>query len=148
MPFRREPFTEDSFDSSQCIICQSHSDEALSEVTDRGRPTLLNFCRVHEWLILADILSDPAGQTVFIHSSCRKRFTRLTTADKSDDSAKYSQKKQLRSNDDTFNWKKSCFLCKDDVILSVISLEQDEQAHCSCILPLCNTVLNEQTVGP
>ena len=88
----------------------------MSAVTDRGRLTLLNFCRTCEWLILADILLNPAGAVVSIHSSCRKRFTRLTTSDICDtDTSDYSQTKQLHSADDMFNWKKSCFLCKDDV---------------------------------
>jgi len=116
MPFSCEPFTVDSFDSSKCIICQSHIDELLSVVTDRGRPTLLNFCRTREWSILADILSAQTGQTVLVHSSCRKRFTRLTTVDTYDtDSSEYSHTKQLRSKHESFNWKQSCFLCKEDV---------------------------------
>jgi len=66
MPFRREPFTDITFDSSKCVICQSDSDEALSAVTDRGRPTLLNFCRTRQWLVLADILLNPATAAVVI----------------------------------------------------------------------------------
>ena len=125
MPFRHEPFTDVTFDSSKCVICQSHSDEALSAVTDRGRPTLLNFCRTRQWLVLADILLNPATAAVFIHGSCRKHFTRLTTADSDkcdNNTSEFSPTKHLRSTDDSFDWKTCCFLCKEHVDFNLIAM--------------------------
>jgi len=55
---------------------------------------------------------------VVIRRSCRKCFTRLTTADSDkcdNDNSEFSLTKHLRSKDDSFDWKKSCFLCKEHV---------------------------------
>jgi len=138
MSFKREPFTKDTFDESKCIICQSDSTEVLSKVTDRGQPALLNYCKVREWPVLSEIMSSAVGLTVFIHSSCRKRFTRLTTSEKADsDSADDKPHKQLRSADAIFEWKTSCFLCKEEV-----DFKQDQsRARRACTLELCTAIL-------
>lgn len=113
MPFVREPYTEEEFRSSACLICQCDGDEHLQTVTDRGLPTLMNACRVRSWTILESLLALP--EQFVIHSSCRKRFTRLTDVGQYDcDGAACIEQKQLRSSA-AFDWKHLCFFCKETV---------------------------------
>lgn len=95
------------------MICQCDGDEHLQTVTDRGLPTLMNACRVRSWTILESLLALP--EQFVIHSSCRKRFTRLTDVGQYDcDGAACIEQKQLRSSA-AFDWKHLCFFCKETV---------------------------------
>jgi len=111
----------------------------LSKVTDTGRPALQNYCMVREWPVLSDIMSSSVGLTVFIHSSCRKRFTRLTTSEKTDsDNAVDKPHKQLRSADVIFeSGKRHVFLCKEEADFK----HDQSRARRACTLELCTAIL-------
>jgi len=132
------------------MICQSNSTEMLSKVTDRGRPALQNYCMVREWPVLSEIMSSSVSLTVFIHSSCTKRFTRLTTSEKTDsDNAVDKPHKQLRSADVIFeSGKRHVFCVRKKLTLNMTRVEREGHVHWNYVLPFCVTVLNEQMLGP
>ena len=60
-----------------CVICKTNIAERLSKVTDVGLETLRTACQLRHRGDICQFL-DSTPNFVFVHSSCRKSFTRST----------------------------------------------------------------------
>ena len=105
-----------NIDPNGCVICCHSSDEKLNKVLDRGLCTLIESCSKRG---LQDLLmylkSSPTA--VYVHNSCRKRFTDSRAILKLSDSnhEDCTSTKRLRSSNEGFDWKLNCFLCSQMV---------------------------------
>ena len=58
-----------------CVICETHTSEKLTKVSDVGLETLRTTCEIrHRYDLLEFLSGEPAE--VLVHGSCRKSFTR------------------------------------------------------------------------
>ena len=106
----------DAFVSTQCVICCKDTVEALTKLSERGAETLLDFCSKRSATCLYEyLLSQPS--CVYVHNSCRKRFTDPRTVHRCVADDEFSPaSKRLRSTTDTFSWKEMCFFCGEVVV--------------------------------
>jgi len=58
-----------------CILCKTNTGEKLSKLTDVGLETLRTSCELRHCDEIGQLL-DGELDCVFVHSSCRKSFTR------------------------------------------------------------------------
>ena len=90
----------------KCVICDSVSDEKLTEV---GLESLRDSCEVRCRDDIIAFLDSHA--VVFVHASCRKSFTRSRDLKKIKFEPEETPVCLLRSSTGCFNWKSMCFLC-------------------------------------
>lgn len=94
-----------------CVICNSHTGEKLTKLTDVGLATLRSACELRDRPDIDNYLSS-SPSSVFVHHSCRRSFTRCKELKKLRLQLEVPQNNPvLRSQSTCFQWKTMCFLC-------------------------------------
>ena len=95
----------------RCVLCKNDGGK-LSTVYDKGLKSLLRVCREKDKEKLHEELTKLKRQEerIFVHPECRKSFLDCRKNEK-----EVRQLKRLISADCSFDWKKLCFLCGDEV---------------------------------
>ena len=91
-----------------CVICETHTSEKLTKVSDVGLEVLRTSCEIrHRYNLLEFLSSEPAE--VLVHGSCRKSFTRSSELKKIELQLEYPTEARSSLCKWPFLWKTVCF---------------------------------------
>ena len=106
-----------STSSPTCIICHESS-HPMQKVHCKGFLALLNFSKENNQVQLHDRLVEmqKSKEQVYVHRCCRNQWF-FKRGSNSDSVGEASEPKRLRSQSEesSFDWKKSCFICGNHV---------------------------------
>jgi len=96
-----------------CVLCKTNTTEKLCKLTEQGLETLRTACQLRHSDEICQVLDNKPD--VFVHSSCRKSFTRTKDLKRLklqlEEMETPSDRPVVLRSSSSFMWKTMCFIC-------------------------------------